>query len=245
MRTFHSKIFIFCVFVLTGISLAYSQQANDGVSSKGPANYDGTKTINAQTNDTAKVALKQETIDNAPKADVAPANTVISEQTTSERYDTIVKKTGGKMKVKITGKNVHEVTFFMPGEKKEKRLSTGYIKELRYADGRIDLIDNTPEKITAKDPILLIPESEWKKVEVAKSEIEVKDLVEKEVIEAEAEGKKYTTTDSFLEKNAIVILRKKAVNLNATKILVIDKIVTREYGEFPKMKVIAKAYANE
>lgn len=245
MRTFHSKIFISCIFAMAVGSIAYSQQVNDSISGKEPVISDSVKATNVQPADNDKVISKQETIDIAKKADVSPAITATSEQISSERYDTIVKKTGGKMKVKITGKNVHEVTFFMPGEKKEKRLSTGFIKELHYADGRVDLIDNTPEKITAKDAILLIPESEWKKVEVAKSEIEVKDLVEKEVIEAEAEGKKYTTADSFLERNAIVILRKKAVNLKATKILVIDKIVTREYGELPKMRVIAKAYAKE
>jgi hypothetical protein len=233
------------MFPVFAVSLAYSQQVNDSLSGKEPIVSDSTKTVNEPPADTIKSVSKQETIDSTKKAEVAPAAPITSEPAASTGLDTIVKKTGGKMKVRITGKNVHEVTFIIPGEKKEKKLSTGYIKELRYADGRVDLIDNTPEKITAKDVNLMIPESEWKKVEVAKSEIEVKDLVEKEVIEAEAEGKKYTTTDSFLEKNAIVILRKKAVNLKATKILVIDKIVTREYGEYPKMKVIAKAYAKE
>jgi len=157
------------------------------------------------------------------------------------RLDTIIKKTGGKMKVKVEGKNLFEILFKMPGQKITKKMSTSSIREIRYANGKIEVLDNNPEK-RPKDWIPPVSEVEYSKIIIAKDESATNSLIEMGDLEAIYESKKMMTENSFLEKNALIILRKKAVALKATTILVTFKEVTRQYGEFPFITMKATAY---
>jgi hypothetical protein len=157
------------------------------------------------------------------------------------RLDTIIKKSGGRMKVKIEGKNLFEILFKYPGQKITKKMSTSSIKEIRYANGKIEIIDTSPEK-RPKDWVPVVAEVEYSKIEIAKDASNVANLVEMGEVEAYYMSRKMMAENSFLEKNALIILRKKAVTLKATTILVTYKDIVRQYGEFPSIAMKATAY---
>lgn len=185
----------------------------------------------------------QPTPENPNKPAITPKLGNIQAAADTMRLDTIIKKSGGKMRVKIEGKNLFEILFKMPGQKITKKMSTSSIREIRYANGKIEVLDNNPEK-RPKDWIPPVSEVEYSKITIAKDESEIGTLIEMGKLEAIYESKKMMTENSFLEKNALIILRKKAVALKATTILVTFKEITRQYGEYPSITMKATAYGS-
>ena len=55
----------------------------------------------------------------------------------------------------------------------------------------------------------------------------------------------FKTSGDDLEKNCLIILKKKAVRLNADIIHITEKKIFREYGELPKIEMRAVAYIKE
>lgn len=159
-------------------------------------------------------------------------------------YDKIMKKSGDSIMCTITNKNLYEVEYTKPNSKTKIKLSTANIKEIYYANGKYDLIDNTPEK-KQKDWTVVSSEVDWKNVIITYKQSDVEGLVEKGPIDAYFEAKKMNTDNESLERNAYAILKKKAYSLKATKVLITDKKFNRMYSELPSINVNAIAYGKE
>lgn len=172
----------------------------------------------------------------------SPAKQQLSYDTAG--LDKITKKNGDVLIVKIINKNIYEVEYKIPGEVNSKKLNKNNIKEIKYANGKVEVLDNNPEK-KQKDWAVVASENEWSKIKVVYNASDVTGMVEKGQIDSEFEAKKMNTEDETLERTAIVVLKKKAFALKASTILITEKTFDRQYGELPAIKMKATAYGNE
>ncbi len=165
-------------------------------------------------------------------------------EASSTPVDTIFKKSGFAILGKVLDKNLFEIKYIKKGEKLERKMSTRELTSIHYANGKFELIDNTPEK-SKKDWVTATSEVEWKRVKVVNDEASVAGMVEKGDVEVDYEAKKINMGNDLMERNAIAILQKKANALKAEVILITSKDIKREYGEIPSIRMTAKAYSKE
>jgi hypothetical protein len=191
--------------------------------------------------------IKKDTVKNGELKKVTNdtiGNIIQEPKTVAEKFDKIIKRNGDSIFCKITSRNLFEVNYLKPGSEKVTKLSTANIKEIFFANGKYVLIDNNPEK-KKKDWTVAPAEKEWDNIIVTNNPKDVDDLVEKGPIEALFEAKKMTTNNELMEKNIIVMLKKKAYSMKATTILVVEKNINRMYGELPSIEIKAIAYAKQ
>lgn len=217
--------------------------------------YDSVKTntikdtLTKQKSDSIAITKEQKTITKQDteiistpiKKDSDKAETVLSK---TNKYDLIIKRNGESVRCKILRKDIYEVNYLVPNEAFEYRLSTVNIKEIYYADGKYDLIDNTPEK-KKKDWTVVTPERDWRNIFVTYDPNEVAGLVEKGPIDGFFEAKRLNSENDLLERNVYSILKKKASTMKAIAVLIVDKKINRMYGEPPNITVKAIAYGKE
>ncbi len=199
-------------------------------------------TIIKQQADSNKIILKQDTL-KRPIAVKLSSDTFKTEaqQSKANNLDTIFKRNGDTILCTILQKDLFEVDFLKPKDKLKYKLNTVNIKALHYANGKFELVDNTPEK-KKKDWTVATPEIEWKNITITYEPNDVAGLVEKGQIDAFVESKRFNIENETLEKNAYSILKKKASNLKAIAVLIVDKNISRMYGEMPNIKIKATAY---
>lgn len=196
-------------------------------------------TVKASPDSTHSLIKKDSIISSPAVNDVKVVN--VEEKTS---YDTIFKKSEFAIVCKVLEKNLYEVKYIKKGEKLERKISTRELKSIHYSNGKIDLIDNNPEK-AKKNWVTQSAEVEWKRVKTFKNEADVAGMVEKGTVEAVYEAAKITMGNDVLERNAIAILQKKALLLKANAILITGKDIRREYGEIPSIRMTAIAYSKE
>jgi hypothetical protein len=155
--------------------------------------------------------------------------------------DKIIKRSGDSIMCTVLNKNLFEIEYCKPQSKTRLKISTANVKEIYFANGKYELIDNAKEK-NKKDWTVTSSEAEWKSVVITSDPSDVAGLSEKGQVEAVLEAKKMTTDNETLEKNANAILKKKAFSMKATHVLVTDKKFMHNYGEMPGIKLIGTAY---
>jgi hypothetical protein len=89
-------------------------------------------------------------------------------------------------------------------------------------------------------------EIDWRKVKIVEKEANVLGMKKIKKIEATAKGDNqgYHTPKS-LERNARIILRKKAAKLNANFILLTNKSIAVAFGETPSATLFGTAYTDK
>lgn len=162
----------------------------------------------------------------------------------AEGFDKIVRKSGKIIECKVTYKNLFEITYITKGEKNESRISTSQVKEIQYADGKVFVVDNTPDK-GKKDWAVKKSQQEWEKIVITSEPADVAGMKEKGPIEASFEAQKFNVDNETMERSILIMLKRKAFNLKASHVLIVDKVVNRMYGELPSMKIKAIAYISE
>ena len=203
------------------------------------------KNIVINQKDTA--ITQKDTITTKKDSLVAPSITIPikNKEENAAACDTITKKSGFAILGKVLEKNLFEIKYIKKGEKLERKISTRELKSVHYANGKFELIDNTPEKTVKKDWVTATAEVEWKRIKCVYKEVEVAGMIDKGIVEADYEAKKIIMGNDLLERNAIIILQKKAYTLKANFILITKKDIKREYGEIPSISMSARAYSKE
>jgi hypothetical protein len=200
------------------------------------------KTDSIVIKDTTKIQVKA-------KPDSAKVK-VIQTSIKPEAYDTatldkFVKKTGVFFYGTFVSKNLYEINYKKPGENIVKKVSTADFSRIYHRNGKIDIIDYNPQK-NSKNWVVQNSEQEWQRVKIVAEEDKVAGMTEKGEIEAEYIAKKLNNSDNeLLEKNAIIVLKKKAFSLKANYVLVKTKNIERNYGEMPSIKMTGIAYLKE
>ena len=236
--TFYNSIH--CNVVFSESLSLYSYSAKDSLAKlKTDSVVVSSKPDSIHLKDTVKTQVKQKT-DSVKTIVTKPI--IKFEDIDTTGLDKIVKKTGAFFYVNYVGKNLYEISYKKPGENIIQKISTADVSRVYHANGKVDIVDNNPDK-NPKDWVVKASEKEWQRVRVVYEEDKVAGMAEKGEIEAEFVAKKLNNSDNeLLEKNAIIVLKKKAFSLKANYVLVKSKNIERNYGEMPSIKMTGKAY---
>jgi hypothetical protein len=153
-------------------------------------------------------------------------------------FDKIRLETGDSIIASIIAETPTEVAFKYPLNTMINKMLFTKIKEIDYKDGRVRAIrNNAPVTGVGAEP-----DNVWRIVVITYDEKDVAGMKEIGPISSKAEGKTYRTSIEMLEKNADLNMKKAAVRMNATKVLIKKKDILQEYGEIPEVKLEGIAY---
>lgn len=159
-------------------------------------------------------------------------------QTTSKKsmpVDTIFKLNGAVLPVDVTTVTPTYVSFTIPGKPDEFTIERKEVHKIIYKNGRLEILNDAAFEV--------LDESSWEAVWVTENKKDVADLYKLGEIEARSPAS--ARSPSAAKKGAIIKLKKKAVNLKGTVVLVTHKQTTGGYGEYPGYFIKGIAYGLE
>ncbi len=157
-------------------------------------------------------------------------------------YDKIYTTAGDTMLVTVIDQNVFEVIFNYPLNKDRKKINKQNVRQIDYANGKTEEFDGSTLQDPEPSPVVKRVAQDWEKVEVVKNTEGLENAKNLGKIESKYQGEKFNTTSEYLERNALVILKKRAMRMGANVICVSDKNEYRAYGELPSITIKAVAY---
>ncbi len=141
---------------------------------------------------------------------------------------------GDLMLVDVKKFSFKEITYTDPGEMDLYKIDRRKVHKIIYKSGLVEII-NTIERD--------IPDSkDWKYILVTENPEEVENYIKLDKIKGQSREMSEDVTEGVMERSALVIVKKKAAQMDADIILITDKTVFRGYGEPPVMTIKATAY---
>jgi len=159
--------------------------------------------------------------------------------------DTIIKKSGVPIVGKVEGKTKFEVLIRVPGTKDVQRVNNSVIKEIRYGNGTIEIVEAKTGQMSKEQMQGKQKSKDWTSVLVANEGSDLSGFVEKGEVEIRYDATRMNMSNSELERNGIVLLRKRAASMGGSVIKVTGKSIVREYGSFPFITMKAMVYSTE
>lgn len=159
--------------------------------------------------------------------------------------DTIVKKSGVPIIGKVEGKTKFEVLIRMPGKRDLQRVNNSIIKEIRYGNGTIEIVEARTGQMSKEQVQGDKKGKDWTSILVANEGSDLSGYTEKGEIEVKYEATRMNMSNSELERNGVILLRKRAATMGGSVIKVTAKSITREYGAFPSITMKAMVYSTE
>lgn len=161
-------------------------------------------------------------------------------------FDSIVKMNLETHIVHIISKNDHDVTFTYPLNSVPFRMDLDLIHKIVYANKETEFIQELPKKQEVVDKIEIIDFRElkdWEKVSHTENPDDVAGMFETGELYAKYESPRIRADNDYLEKNALIILKKRAVRQKADIALISKKEVHRAYGDLPYMEIWGTGYS--
>ncbi|MGC8824394.1 MAG: hypothetical protein ACP5PZ_07325 [Bacteroidales bacterium] len=159
--------------------------------------------------------------------------------------DTIIKKSGVPIIGKVEGKTKFEVLVRLPGAKDVQRVNNSVIKEIRYGNGTIEIVEARTGQMSKEQVQGKIKSKDWTGILVANEGSDLSGYTEKGEIEVKYEATRMNMSNSELERNGIILLRKRAATMGGSVIKITAKSIVREYGSFPSITMKALVYSTE
>ena len=162
-----------------------------------------------------------------------------------DHFDKIYLKNWTLYIVRIKTISEKNVRFNYPLNSEIQEINRKDISQIIYADGRHDFFayPDTLIEVSKSSSAIVQTIKDWEKVQTTNNEEDINEnfkLIEQ--IEAFYEADRINASTKFLEKNATIILRRKAAAIGGSMILITDKKSSRVYGELPKIEMKAKVY---
>jgi len=152
------------------------------------------------------------------------------------KCDTLYLFGGEKLYVDVKKISFDSIIYRETHNNKRQALKKDKGHKIKHSWGELEYITDSP-----------VQENEsfdWRKVKIVGNEINVKNKYRVEKLEASVKGNSYLESPKVLVKKAQVILRKRAANLNAKYILIVNKTVSMAFGEIPSASLTGIAYAD-
>jgi hypothetical protein len=159
-------------------------------------------------------------------------------------FDRIFTARRESLVVKVTGVNVFEVLYTWPLNTLEQRIPKDEVMEVVYSDGRREgfKVKAVESKNEIKDWAVVVSEKDWERVLAVDSTANLGEVTELGKVSASYEGSKINSPTDYLEKSAMIILKKKAARLGSNVLLVTERKEYRSYGELPSVELSGIAY---
>jgi hypothetical protein len=163
---------------------------------------------------------------------------IIAQTTDKNKPDTVYLFKGEIMSVDVKKISRDSVIYTEVGKTHLKKINKDNVRKIKYNYGKVEVLNTNPPEEK--------PEIDWRKVKVVKDKSQVSGLTEVQKIEATAKGSgRGYETPKTLHRKAIVVLRKKAANLNANYVLITKESVSAAFGEIPSVSLSAIAYSDK
>lgn len=159
-------------------------------------------------------------------------------------FDRVITSTGDEYVVKVKDINIYEIVYTYPLNTIEQRMDKDMIKKIIFSDGSEQVISGEEVK-EEKDWAVVVGEKDWEKVIILTSEDEIEGLKKLEEFKAKYVGNRIKTSSEYLEKNVMIILRKKTAHLKGNYLLVKEKQEYRAYGDLPYIEMTGIAYLRD
>jgi hypothetical protein len=163
---------------------------------------------------------------------IAGTDTVVAND-----FDKIIKTNSVELIVRVNRLSNSEVFYVYPLNKEELSIPRKNIHRIIYSSGKIENFNPLSENSNEDESSI-----NWENVIVLKNQSEADNLAEISDVDALYESKKMKISTSQLEKNGLMILKKKTANLGGKYILITDKIINKAYGDLPSIEYYGKAY---
>lgn len=158
-------------------------------------------------------------------------------------FDKIVTRKWKQYVVKIQHIDPINITYTFPLNNEPMTIAKSEVAQIFYADGRKDIFVTPDEDEMEDNQGIDVRELDaWEKIVVLESDSSLAGLEFIEHIDIRYEGNKLNMNNEKLERNALIILRKKAANREGTHMYVTGKQANRAYGELPYMDMEADVY---
>jgi hypothetical protein len=167
------------------------------------------------------------------------------------RYDKILTYDHQVYVVKIQNITPSHILFLYPFNPELHSISRTEVSQIHYGKGKIDiflpLADKTgfDKQIVDTARIIIRNRRDWEKVTITEKTEDIAGMVNKGTISAFFEADFVTAGNDYLEKNASIILKKKAANMSAPVVLLINKNFHKAYGDLPSIELEGVIYNYE
>ncbi|MFO7655869.1 MAG: hypothetical protein R6W78_02275 [Bacteroidales bacterium] len=140
-----------------------------------------------------------------------------------------------------------EVRFLYPFNTKVESINRYKVSQILYADNRIDLFtpydEEKKELLPVQEDRLIVYRREiWEKIVITEDEYEVAGFTLLGPVSAAYDADQVKCSNDYLEKNVMIILKKRAARLEADYILITNKSFHKGYGDPPSVKIEGVAY---
>lgn len=180
-----------------------------------------------------------------------PANSANIQSDTAFRsdFDQIVTIDNKVIIARITRIGPGEVNFVYPFNTEANSISRDIINCIIHETGRkeiFNLVDQEDLKRGDFQENFVVEKKKkvWEEVDTTYHEEKTSGMVEIDRFVVQYESSKMRATVEFLEKNALIILRKKAAHAGAELVLITYKKVHTAYGDLPSIEMEGIAYSN-
>jgi hypothetical protein len=161
-------------------------------------------------------------------------------------YDRIVKFNGDTLYVKVLNSRDNQLSFHYPLNSVIEAIDKKKIKEVYYANGEEVVLQHTKaDSSGAHDAASIINVDDWAQVTITNNSRFANNMISLGIIESEYIGEKFNTPAEVLEKNATIILQKKAARKKAVIVVLKNKNLNISYGELPSMQMRGEAFGFE
>lgn len=167
------------------------------------------------------------------------------------QYDKILTYSHQVYIVKIQNITPSLILYLYPFNTDLHSLNRNEISQIQYADGTIDIFLPLTDKkgfdyeIVDTARIIIRSKHDWEKVALTEEPEDIAGMVEKGKITALYQADYVNAGNEYLEKNARIILRKKAANLNTPVVFLIHKNYHKAYGDLPSIELEGIMYNYE
>lgn len=167
------------------------------------------------------------------------------------RYDKILTYDHQVFIVKIQNITPSHILFLYPFNPEIHSISRTEVSQIHYGKGKIDIFLPLADKIgfdkqiVDTSRIIVRNRRDWEKVTITEKPEDIAGMVNKGTISAFYEADFVSAGNDYLEKNASIILKKKAANMNAPVVLLINKSFHKAYGDLPSLELEGIIYNYE
>jgi hypothetical protein len=165
-------------------------------------------------------------------------------------YDLLITRRWEIRIVKVKNIQKDKIEFLYPLNTQLFSINRDETSQILYADGKSEVFYPLEKRNTKDsggiDRVIIRDKKDWEKVIVVQQADEVPSpFVEIGNVDALFEADRINAPNDFLEKNALIILRKKTANIEGYYLLVTNKKVSRAYGEIPIITLEGKVFGYE
>jgi|SRR4030042_1644767 len=205
------------------------------------------RTIEPDSADYARAAIVAKNLLSSTLGKLRVLSNIDEKGTALKYFDKIITFDNEVLVVKIHHITLTGISFFYPFNTRIETINRQKVSQILYADNRIDLFtpfeEEKKELLPVQEDRLIVYRRElWEKIFTTENINDVSGLTKIGPVSSGFEADQINSDNHYLEKNGMIILKKRAARLQADVVFITNKSVHRGYGDYPTIKIEGIAY---